>query len=250
MVKDFDGRRAFVTGGASGIGLATVKLLAARGAKVAVADYDVEAAQRAAEEVADAGGLAIALEVDVSVPESVEDAVKAAVDVFGGLDAAVNNAGISGESNTPAEYSTEGWRRVIAVNLDGVFYSQRAELKVMLPQGKGAIVNMASVLGQASTPLAPAYVAAKHGVVGLTKVAAEAHAAQGVRVTAVGPGYIDTPLLNELDAEVRDTMVALHPQGRLGRPEEVAELVVFLLSDAASFINGSYHPVDGAYLTR
>ncbi|UGQ15225.1 SDR family oxidoreductase [Yinghuangia sp. ASG 101] len=245
---EFDGRVALVTGAASGIGLAVAARLAAGGAAVALADFNEEGVRAAADEIhRTTGARTLAVRVDVTDPDSVEAAVRATADDLGALHLAVNNAGIGGESAPTGEYPVDAWRRVIATNLDGVFYSMRHEIPVMLAGGGGAIVNMASILGTNGFRGSPAYVAAKHGVVGLTKTAALEYAAQGVRINAVGPGFIDTPLLASADTVARDTLITLHPAGRLGRPEEVAELTVYLLSRRASFIHGSYHLIDGAY---
>jgi NAD(P)-dependent dehydrogenase (short-subunit alcohol dehydrogenase family) len=169
---------------------------------------------------------------------------------FGALHLAVNNAGIGGPTAPVGEYPLDGWARVIDVNLNSVFYSMRAELPAIERAGGGAIVNMSSILGSVGFQGSPAYVAAKHGVVGLTREASLTYAARGIRINAVGPGFIDTPLLANLDRATYDALTGLHPIGRLGTSEEVAALVCFLLSDRASFINGSYHLVDGAYTAR
>lgn len=245
---EFDGKAALVTGAASGIGRAVAARLAEGGAAVALADFNEDGARRAAEEIAAAtGARTLAVRVDVTDDASVEAAVRTTADGLGGLHLAVNNAGIGGESAPTGEYPVDVWRRVIAANLDGVFYSMRHEIPAMLAGGGGAIVNMASILGTHGFRGSSAYVAAKHGVVGLTKTAALEYAAQGIRINAVGPGFIDTPLLDSTQGIARRALANLHPAGRLGRPEEVAELTAFLLSDRASFIHGSYHLADGAY---
>ncbi|MDJ1137962.1 SDR family NAD(P)-dependent oxidoreductase [Streptomyces iconiensis] len=250
MSLEFEGKAALVTGAASGIGLAVARRLAHSGAAVVVADYDADGAQLAAGELETAGGRAEPLVMDVTDPDSVRQAVRFTTDTYGSLDLAVNNAGVGGPSLPTGEYDIAAWDRVIATNLSGVFYCLRHELPVMAQAGSGAIVNMSSILGTNGFAGAPAYVAAKHAIVGLTKTAALEYADKGVRVNAVGPGFIDTPLLRETDNPMRDRLISLHPQGRLGTSEEVAELTAFLLSDRASFVQGSYHLVDGAYSAR
>ncbi|MFI7006568.1 SDR family NAD(P)-dependent oxidoreductase [Streptomyces sp. NPDC050145] len=248
LAKEFTGRTALVTGAASGIGLAVAERLAAGGAAVVLADHNAEGARAAADKlVADGARAAATPRVDVTDPTSVESAVSFTVDTFGSLDLAVNNAGIAGPTQPTGEHDIDAWNEVIATNLSGVFHCLRHELPVMVAQGTGAIVNVASILGTNGFVGSPAYVAAKHGVVGLTKTAALEYATQGVRINAVGPGFIDTPLLADASDAERDQLVALHPQGRFGSSREVAELIVFLLSDRASFIQGSYHLVDGGY---
>ncbi|MFF5620499.1 SDR family NAD(P)-dependent oxidoreductase [[Kitasatospora] papulosa] len=244
---EFAGKVALVTGGASGIGLALSRRLAASGAAVVVADHNEESARKAAAELEATGARAAAVALDVTDPASVEAGVRFVVDTFGGLHLAVNNAGIGGPSLPTGEYGIEDWNRVVATNLSGVFYSMRYELPAILAAGGGAVVNISSILGTNGFAGSPAYAAAKHGVVGLTKSAALEYAAQNVRINAVGPGFIDTPLLRDTDGPARDHLVSLHPAGRLGTSEEVAELTAFLLSDRASFVHGSYHLVDGGY---
>jgi NAD(P)-dependent dehydrogenase (short-subunit alcohol dehydrogenase family) len=246
MLGEFHGKIVLVTGGASGIGRATCQLLAGRGARVAVSDVDYNGAAAVAGELD--GAFAIAM--DVADLSSVEAAVADTVDHFGALHLAVNNAGISGPTATLTGYDPADWRRVLAVNLDGVFHSLRCELPRIVASGGGAAVNVASVLGTVGVPASAAYVAAKHAVVGLTKAAALEYATQGVRVNAVGPGFIETPLLDGLDQSTRSFLPALHPVGRIGTASEVAELIAFLLSDRASFIHGSYHAVDGGYTAQ
>lgn len=246
---DVEGKVALVTGGGSGIGEQVSVLLAASGARVAVADRQLDAAREVAHKIVRDGGNAIPLHLDVTDPDAVRRSVDGVVDALGGLHIGVNNAGIGGAGELPSDYPLDAWRAVMAVNLDGVFYCQRAELAVMRAAGTGgAIVNMASILGQVAAARSIAYVAAKHAVVGLTRAAAVAHAPDRIRVNAVGPGYIDTPLLSGLPAERKEALVALHPIGRLGRAEEVAHLVAWLASDAASFATGAYYPIDGGYL--
>ncbi|GEO83569.1 MULTISPECIES: SDR family NAD(P)-dependent oxidoreductase [Alphaproteobacteria] len=251
MTKEFAGKVALVTGGGSGIGAACARQLADEGAKVVVADMHLEGAQQVVETIKAAGGEAASYQIDVSDPVAVAAMVDFTVTTFGGLDCAVNNAGIGGPLKPIAEYEIDEWRHVIDVNQNSVFYCMKYELQAMLPNGKGSIVNMSSILGTNGIAAAPAYVSAKHALVGMTKSAAIAYSAQGVRINAVAPGYIHTPLVeNSLDEESLKALVGLHPIGRLGRADEVANLTLFLLSDRASFITGSYHLVDGAYAAQ
>ena len=245
------GKVALVTGGGSGIGEACAHRLARDGAAVLVADIDFDHASAVADAVTAAGGRAEPYQADVSDPAAVDEMVQAAVDRLGGLDVGVNNAGIGGAQAPTGEYPLDSWRAVMGVNLDGVFYCTRAEIRVMKERGGGSIVNMASILGAVGFPGAVAYVAAKHGVVGLTQNAALEHAADGIRVNAVGPGFIHTPLVEaSLDTDALAFLEGQHALSRLGRPEEVAELVAWLASDAASFATGAYYPLDGGYLAR
>jgi NAD(P)-dependent dehydrogenase (short-subunit alcohol dehydrogenase family) len=248
---DFAGKVALVTGGASGIGEAVVRELAAGGAKVVIADFNLDAAQALADEIGEAAQgskVARAFKVDVADAAQVEAMVAFTVETFGALHLAVNNAGVGGPNLPIADYPLDQWARVVDVDLNSVLYSMKAEIPAILAAGGGSIVNMASILGTHGWAGSSAYVASKHAMVGLTKTAALEYSAQGVRINAVGPGFIATPLLEAtMTAEAKAALVAKHPIGRLGTSEEVSALTCFLLSDRASFISGSYHLVDGGF---
>ena len=249
-MAQFTGKVALVTGGGSGIGEAISKELAAKGADVVVTDINPTAAERVVQQIVDAGGTATALEQDTAVKEDSEKAVRHAVEAYGALHLAVNNAGIGGKQAPAGETDLEDWDRVIGINLNGVLYGMRYQIPQMLQAGgeNCAIVNMASIHGAVAAPGHGAYTAAKHGVVGITKNAAAEYGPHGLRINAVGPGYIRTPLVeNSLSAEVREILAGKHPLGRLGTAEEVAHLVSFLLSQEASFMTGGYYLVDGGY---
>lgn len=252
MNGEFVNKVAIVTGAASGIGRTSAQFYARDGASVVVSDVDEAGGEETVKLIQEADGEATFVKADVSQPADCEALVVQAVERYGRLDFACNNAGIGGEPNITADYSIEGWQQVININLSGVFYCMKYQIPAMLDAGGGVIVNMASILGQVAFATAPAYVAAKHGIVGLTKNAAVEYAEQGIRVNAVGPGFIKTSMLDPLeeDPEMMQTLVSLHPLGRLGQPEEVAELVVWLSSDKASFVTGAYYAADGGYLAR
>jgi len=246
---NFEGKTALVTGGGSGLGEAISKDLAKNGVNVVVVDVNLDAATRVAEQITADGGTAVPFQGNTAVAEDSKKAVDFAVETYGALNYAVNNAGIGGASAPVGEIDIEDWDRVIAINLSGVLYGMRYQVPAILAAGasEGAIVNMASIHGAVAAPGSAAYTAAKHGVVGMTKNAAAEYGAQGLRVNAIGPGYIDTPLLAAAPKEVVSGLEAKHPLGRLGTAEEVANVTTFLLSDKASFMTGSYVLVDGGY---
>lgn len=247
----FDDKTVIVTGGGSGIGAATAKELGTSGATVIVADINLAHAEGIASEIVAAGGKAHAVAVDVAKADQVKAMVDFAVQKTGALHGIVNNAGIGGPAAPTGSYDIDGWQRVIDINLSGVFYGMRFAIPEIERAGGGAIVNVASILGSVGFANSTAYVSAKHGVLGATRNAALEHAAGGVRVNAVGPGFIRTPLVEDaLDDATLKFLEGKHALNRLGRSEEVAALIVFLLSDRASFITGSYHLVDGGYTAQ
>lgn len=250
MQISFTGQTALVTGAGSGIGEAIALGLGAAGARVIVADRNLDHATAVAAQITKTGGLAHAAGGDVSDPDVVKSLVALAVEKGGALTLLVNNAGIGGPQAPVGEYPLEGWKQVIDVNLNAVFFGMRFAIPEMLKAGGGAIVNLASILGSVGFANSSAYVAAKHALLGLTKNAALEYTAKGIRTVAVGPAFIDTPLLSALPPEAKAGLASLHPIGRLGTAEEVANLVLFLLSDKASFISGSYHLVDGGYTAQ
>jgi NAD(P)-dependent dehydrogenase (short-subunit alcohol dehydrogenase family) len=248
--ENMKGKVALITGAGKGIGRSTALAFAYQKVKVILADWDEDAARGTGELVEEMGGEYLVLKVDVSKPDDVERMVQQTIEEFGQLDYACNNAGIGGESNNTSDYSVEGWKKVMSVNLDGVFYSMKYELPHILKQ-KGAIVNMASILGKVGFASAPAYSAAKHGVIGLTESAALEFSGQGVRINAICPAFIKTPMLETAGIvegeEIYDQLKSMHPIGRLGSPEEIANAVVWLCSEAASFVTGTSLMVDGGY---
>lgn len=256
MADLLKGKVALVTGGGSGIGKATAIIFAREGAKVMVADLNGEAAEQVKEEIIARGGEAATVQADVSREADARAMVEATVDAFGTLDVAFNNAGIEGLISQTHEYPVRDWQRIIDINLTGVWLGMRYQIPVMRENGGGAIVNTASILGLVAFENTPGYTAAKHGVIGLTKTAALENAKHGIRVNAVCPGFIETPLVMERgvqagrDPEVYEELKRLHPMGRLGQSVEIAEAVAWLSSNAASFVTGAALAVDGGYTAR
>jgi NAD(P)-dependent dehydrogenase (short-subunit alcohol dehydrogenase family) len=251
VMTAFSGKIAFVTGAGSGIGREAALGFARGGARVVVSDVDDTAGAETVSLIEQAGGTAMFVHANVADPAQVEAAIAAAVDAYGGLHYVVNNAGIGGEANLTGDYSLEGWHKVIDINLHGVFYGMRYGIPAILASGGGAIVNVSSILGLVGWASAPAYVAAKHAVSGLTKAAAVEYAQQGIRVNAVNPGFIATPLLSGAGitsgSELEAFIASKHAMNRLGTATEVANLIVWLCSDEASFVTGVPVAVDGGY---
>lgn len=246
-MKQLENKVAIVTGGASGIGKAIVELFVKEGAKVVIADLNEDWGSKLAESLGEA---TVFVKADSSLPEDNKKLVDIAVEKFGALHIAVNNAGIGGDAATVGDYTLESWKKVIDINLNGVFYGMHFQLPEIEKVG-GSVINMASILGQVGFANSSAYVAAKHGVVGLTKSAGWEYGTRGVRINAIGPGFISTPLVdNNLDKDALTYLETQHAMQRLGKSEEVAELALWLASDKSSFVTGSYYPVDGGYLAK
>ncbi len=256
MAGGFDGKVALVTGASSGIGRASALAFAREGARVAVADVAVEGGEETVRLIEDAGGEARFFECDVASSASVKGLVDGVVESYGRLDCAHNNAGIEGVLVPIPEYPEEIWDRVLGINLTGVFLCMKHEIPRMLEGGGGAIVNTASILGLVAFGTASAYNASKHGVIGLTKTAALEYSAQGVRVNAVCPGFIETPMVMDrgvqagTNPEAYQDLTNAHPIGRMGKSEEVVASVLWLCSDEASFVTGHAMTVDGAYTAQ
>lgn len=257
MVQDraqtFKDKVALITGASSGIGRATALAFAAEGAAVMIGDVQAEGAGETARMIEKAGGKAGFVRCDVSKTADVRNLVDKTIEKFRRLDYAFNNAGIEGEQATTAECTEENWDRVVGIDLKGVWLCMKYEIPHVLRQGAGAIVNCSSVAGLVGFQGIPAYVAAKHGVVGLTRAAALEHAKAGIRINAVCPGVIETPMIDRFvhgEAQARKVLVEGEPVGRIGKPEEVAGAVVWLCSDAASFVTGVALPVDGGWVAQ
>ncbi|MBL8489480.1 MAG: SDR family oxidoreductase [Rhodocyclaceae bacterium] len=247
--EDMQDRKVIVTGGGSGIGAACARALGAAGCRVLVADAAGDAAMAVAAEIVAAGGVAVGIAADVTDAARVDAMVGLALESFGGLDGAVNNAGIAMDPRATADVAEADWLRVVDVNLSGVWRCMAAEIRAMLPARRGAIVNVSSVLGMVGAAGLAPYVASKHGVIGLTRAAALDYARKGLRINAICPGYIDTPMIHAGEgwAEREAYLTRLHPMARLGRDAEVVELILFLLSDRSGFMTGGVHAVDGGY---
>jgi NAD(P)-dependent dehydrogenase (short-subunit alcohol dehydrogenase family) len=241
---------AIVTGAGSGIGRDVAIELARAGARVVVSDIAEAGAQETVTQITSVGGTAHLIKADTSKPGDNEALVGETVKKFGALHIAVNNAGIGGPGAFTGDYPIDGWDKVIAVNLSGVFYGMRYQIPAMKAAGGGSIINMSSILGQVAFRGSPAYVAAKHGVLGLTKTAAVEYAQQNIRINAVGPGFIRTPLLDSMNEDVLKQIAAMHPMNRLGTVAEVSGMVLWLASSQASFVTGAYFAVDGGYLAQ
>jgi NAD(P)-dependent dehydrogenase (short-subunit alcohol dehydrogenase family) len=247
---ELKGKVALITGAASGIGESTALLFAGEGARLFLTDIDTEKGEKLTRKIEQKGGEVVFFKADTSKSEDSERSVAETLKRFGKLDIAINNAGIGGSQHPVGEYPVADWDKVIAVNLSGVFYGMRYQIPAMLNNGNGSIINVASILGSVGFANSAAYVAAKHGVVGLSKSAALEYSAKGIRVNSVGPAFIKTPLLKDLDKDLLSQLVNVHPIGRLGEPQEVAELLLWLASDRATFVTGSYYPIDGGYLAQ
>jgi NAD(P)-dependent dehydrogenase (short-subunit alcohol dehydrogenase family) len=253
MTGRLNGKVALITGGSAGMGRASARLFAREGAKVIVADVAVDGGEETVQMIKDAGGEAIFVKADTSKATEVEALIRKALETYGQLDCAHNNAGIEGIVTATADYPEEVWDRVIAINLKGIWLCMKYEIPQMLQQGKGAIVNTSSVFGTNGAAYYSAYSASKHGVAGLTKTSALEYAQSGIRINAVCPGVIHTPMIDRTiggNPEIEAQLVATEPIGRMGEPEEVAEAVVWLCSDAASFVTGHLMAVDGAFSAR
>jgi NAD(P)-dependent dehydrogenase (short-subunit alcohol dehydrogenase family) len=253
-MKRLENKTVFITGGLSGIGKECALAAAKEGANIVIADLNSEITDKVMEVIRKENSKAVFVECDVAEYAQVQDAIHKTISAFGTLDIALNNAGIGGEANKVGEMSVEGWLKVININLNGVFYCMKLELVQMSKQKSGVIVNMSSILGKVGFANSSNYVAAKHGILGLTQTAALEYAAEGIRINAICPGFIDTPLLTNAgiseNTDLKKYIMGLHPFKRLGKPEEIAAVFIFLASEDSSFMTGSAIEVDGGYLAQ
>jgi NAD(P)-dependent dehydrogenase (short-subunit alcohol dehydrogenase family) len=250
----FEKKVVLITGAASGIGRDTAVAFAEKGATVVVSDVQKEGLDETADLIQKDGGEVTAIITDVSKEEEVKSMIDKIVEKYGRLDAACNNAGVGGVSAATADYTSEQWDHVLNINLKGQWLCMKYQIPVMLQNKGGSIVNVASILGTVGFANAPAYVASKHGLVGLTKAAALEYSAKGIRVNAIAPAFIETPMLEQAglttDPEMKKMLVGLHPIGRLGKPREVADAIVWMASEEASFVTGHTLLVDGGYISQ
>ena len=253
-MKKLENKMVFITGGLSGIGLACAIAAAKEGANVAVADFKSANGDKALIEIKKENSKAIFIECDVSIFAQVQMAIQKVVSTFGRLDVALNNAGIGGEANKVGDMSEEAWLKVINVNLNGIFNCMKHELTQMSKQKKGVIVNMSSILGKVGFATSSHYIAAKHGIIGLTQSAALEYATEGIRINSICPGFIETPLLTNAgiteNSDLQKYIIGLHPMKRLGKSEEIAAGFIFLASDDSSFITGTTLEIDGGFLAQ
>jgi NAD(P)-dependent dehydrogenase (short-subunit alcohol dehydrogenase family) len=250
-MKNLENKVAIVTGAGSGIGRAIAILYASEGATVIVSDRTEESASETVAQIAANGDKSVFIKADTSKPAEAESLVAHVLQQYGGLHVACNNAGILGPVMPLGDYPLDGWNEVIGINLSGVFYGMKYQIPAMLKSGGGNIVNISSVFGSVGLPFSCAYVASKHGIIGLTKNAALEYATQNIRVNAIGPGFISTPLLKKnMDDKRIKSLASLHPLGRLGKPSEVAELALWLSSSKSTFVTGSYYIIDGGYTAQ
>ena len=249
-MKKLENKTVFITGGLSGIGKACAIAAAKEGANVVVADLKSDAVEEAMSDLKKENSKAIFIECDVAVFEQVKLAIEKTIATFGTVDVALNNAGIGGKAYKVGDMPSEAWLRVIGINLNGVFNCMKHELEQMEKQKKGVIVNMSSILGKVGFPTSAHYVAAKHGVIGLTQTAALEYATLGIRINAICPGFIDTHLLSKIRGADKQHIIDLHPMKRLGKAEEIANGFIFLACDDSSFISGTTIEIDGGYLAE
>lgn len=251
-MKKLENKTIFITGGLSGIGLASALAAAREGGNLVIADIESASSEASFNEILKENPKAIFINCDVSDFDQVQTSIEKAVSVFGSLDIALNNAGIGGEANKVGDMSSEAWQRVIGINLTGVFNCMKHELTQMTKQQHGVIINMSSILGKVGFGMSSHYVAAKHGVIGLTQAAALEYAAEGIRINAICPGFIETPLLAKSGIsdhpEIKQHIIDLHPMKRLGKSEEIAAGFIFLASDDSSFMTGTSLEIDGGFL--